>query len=154
MRWNSACSFLACNFADDMKKSQILILFFLCPSTCTCQYKFYGKLQREVSTLQPSCFILWARVLSRVDFPAPGGPSSRVMRPGLMAPLMLSSRMNLCLPGLMPTKLRHACSQYIFHFSTVNVEAKCFLICRACWADANEPQTYLPSIPQFQQCQH
>ena len=48
-------------------------------------------------TLQPSMPILLASVLSKVLFPAPGGPSNNVMRPGLIVPLMLSRITNLCL---------------------------------------------------------
>ena len=42
-----------------------------------------------------------ARALSRVDLPAPGGPRSRVMRPGLKVPLTSSRMQNCVLLGFM-----------------------------------------------------
>ena len=51
-----------------------------------------------------------ARTLSRVDLPAPGGPSSSVMRPGRNVPLMSSRMQNCVLLGFMsPTFCTNAC---------------------------------------------
>jgi len=42
-----------------------------------------------------------ARALSKVDLPAPGGPRSKVMRPGLKVPLTSSRMQNCVLLGFM-----------------------------------------------------
>ena len=68
------------------------------------------------TTLQRSMPILLARVFRSVDFPAPGGPSKRVILPGMMVPLMLSRMTYLCLLFLKsPVKLIKLCIEA--HFS-------------------------------------
>lgn len=71
-----------------------------------------SKGRQSGPTLQRSIPILLASVLSRVLFPAPGGPRRRVMRPGRIVPLILSRMTNLCLPLLRsPVKEIRLCTQ-------------------------------------------
>ena len=57
-----------------------------------------GRFSRPARTLHVGCFCRRpASALSKVDFPAPGGPSSRVKRPGCRMPLKLSRIVNFVL---------------------------------------------------------
>lgn len=55
------------------------------------------KASRYITLVGEACSSLPANACSSVDFPDPGGPSSRHRRPGLMLPLTLSSSVQVCL---------------------------------------------------------
>lgn len=80
-----------------------------------------------------------ARAFSKVDLPAPGGPSSSVMRPGRKQPLMSSSILKRCLFGFIKrTDCKAFCSKtvasergntHMQDFATVQLLHECLGSC-------------------------